>query len=178
MSKPNKKIKLEKTLSSTRKKLLELANSLGELYEAGMKTYSVCGTSTKSDKEFFLARYEYQKIKKLEAQKLIKLKKRGDELLFKITNDGNIELLKTKIISSKNELPEGQVCVVMFDIPEDIKSVRVSLRKLLKDAGFYMVHKSVWETRYDVVDDMYDFVETLNTPEYIEVYRAWPTRRR
>ncbi|MFH1632166.1 MAG: CRISPR-associated endonuclease Cas2 [bacterium] len=121
-------------------------------------------------------RAEYLRMKRLERQKFIKLKREGDELWYKLTNIGYEEALKLKIVNKKDELPEGEFCVVTFDIPEDIREVRYALRALLKKAGFMMEQKSVWESNVDVVFELQEFVYLLKADKYVTVYRAMKLR--
>ncbi len=159
-------------MDKTKKLALLLLESVGDLYEGGMGTYKGYNRLPKQEIEYIRMRSEYKRLKQLERRKKVKLKKKGDEILFRFTEAGIISVLKTRIINCEIPLMEGEVCIVVFDIPEDIKSVRSALRSLLKQAGFYMIQKSVWEGDKEVVDDFRLLVHILKADEYIRVYRA------
>lgn len=164
-------------ISPTKKVLLEIANTLGEFYETGSRSYRPF-RYPKASREDVEELARYRRLKQLEARKLIKIIKKGDELQYNLTENGKFEVLKARIIDCKDELPEGNVCVVMFDVPESIRKVRASIRTLLKQAGFYQVHRSVWETDKDVAYDFQKFVELLDADDFVEVYMGLPLRRR
>jgi len=114
----------------------------------------------------------YQALKRLEKRKAIELKKEGEQLLVKLTDSGFAEALKMKILSCEEELPSFEACMVVFDVPEDLKDVRNMFRRLLKQAGFFMVQRSVWETTHDVVNELDELVTTMKAEKYILVYRV------
>lgn len=162
--------------NKTSKILLSLLKELGNFYEGGMNSYRGYHHLPKQEREFFKDRKEYMRLKALERAKKIKLRKVGDEIMYQFTQDGVIKALKNRIISCEALLPEGEVCIVVFDIPEDIATVRKMLRRLLKKAGFYMIQRSVWEIDKEVVDDLRFLFRLLKVEKYVRVYRALEVR--
>ncbi|MFH1766971.1 MAG: CRISPR-associated endonuclease Cas2, partial [Patescibacteria group bacterium] len=80
--------------------------------------------------------------------------------------------LKSRIITKSKMMPDGDFCLVVFDVPEDIRKVRWAFRRLLKKADFYQVQKSVWESDREVVEELRELVKQLKAEQYIRVYRA------
>jgi len=75
-------------------------------------------------------------------------------------------------MSSDNKLPDGRECLVSFDVPEHVRNVRWHIRRLLKNAGFEMVHKSLWKSKSDVVKDFVELIGYLGIQDWIKVYVA------
>ncbi len=109
-------------------------------------------------------------------RQLIQTKKQGDKILNNLTKEGVIELLRARIISCDRQLPEGEICMVVFDVPEDIRRVRDSFRSLLKLLDFRMTQKSVWEGDLDVVDDLRVLIDLIGAQKFVRVYRALDVR--
>lgn len=128
------------------------------------------------DPEHQLAEENYQRerefrrrAKYLRHKKFIKTKKTEAGLLFELTTQGREELLR-RLVLERPELPDGHVCLVVYDIPLDAGSGRDALRYFLKRIGFDQVQKSVWQTTKDVVVEVLDFVHTAELEKWIEVY--------
>jgi CRISPR-associated endonuclease Cas2 len=114
----------------------------------------------------------YQRMKDLERRKVIALKREGQRIIMDLNQDGYVLSLKAKILSCEKELPDYAACLVVFDLPEDMKNLRTEFRSLLKRAGFYMVQRSVWEITKDVICPLEDLVDELKLQQYILVYRV------
>ena len=117
-------------------------------------------------------RRTYQAIKRIERQGKWKVKREGDRLAVQLTTDGHVDALKKSIISSKKQLPEWEVCLVVFDVPEDIRWLRSEFRELLKRADFYPIQRSVWEGEKDVVEELFALIDVLKVEKYLRIYRA------
>ncbi|MFH1767403.1 MAG: hypothetical protein ABH826_04970 [Patescibacteria group bacterium] len=116
-------------------------------------------------------RYERKRaLMSLEKQKFVRSVKRGNEIFYKLTDRGWQQKLKNNLLTKKTLLPKGSVCFVSFDIPESTSHVRRALRLLLAKAEFYQVHRSVWEGRRDIVQDLKKFVRALKSGDWIHVY--------
>ena len=113
---------------------------------------------------------EHRRVKMLEKKRLIKLRKVGDRIEYKLTNDGWHETLKLRIMSSEAKLPEGELCIVTFDIPEDIRNVRDTFRYVLKKAKFKQSQRSVWTSNRDVARELAELAKALRAQKYIHIY--------
>ena len=49
-------------------------------------------------------------------------------------------------------LPEGINCIVIFDIPEDVRHIRKQLGTFLESASFIRIQRSVWISNVDAGD--------------------------
>ncbi|PIX61923.1 CRISPR-associated endonuclease Cas2 [Candidatus Uhrbacteria bacterium CG10_big_fil_rev_8_21_14_0_10_41_26] len=165
-------------VSRTAQVLVDLFNDV-DFFLANGRQYGQCGRSLEEMREIKNAverRERNHAIYRAKQQKLIKTQKEGDKIYQYLTKKGAVSLLKSKIILEKQTLPEGEICFVIFDIPEDIKHVRDTFRKLLKDIGFRMTQRSVWEGDLDIVDDLRSLVDIMNAQKYIRVYHALDIR--
>lgn len=106
-----------------------------------------------------LLKYGYPFVKEVEAERerariraaVFRLKKRRAILeiknrrqrAFKLTILGE-EILRIKKQEPPPELPDDQVTIVSFDIPETESKARQSFRRALKASGFTKLHASCW----------------------------------
>ncbi|MFC1787811.1 hypothetical protein ACFLZY_01170 [Patescibacteria group bacterium] len=110
--------------------------------------------------------------KELIEQKLIEERQIGDEMICVLTKKGVFEALRQRIVYCDQYLPQGQRIVVTFDIPENLRDVRQSFRRLLKQAGFSYIHLSVWESQKSIMEDLAQLVKALDCDRWIRVYYA------
>jgi DNA-binding transcriptional regulator PaaX len=103
-------------------------------------------------------------IQRLEKEGLISFKKNDRETL-QITASGRkaLELLKrgtraTHIVADRKQKWDGKWHMVTFDIPEAQRSVRDSLRYLLKGHHWFQIQKSIWVYPYESSD----FIEQIS----------------
>lgn len=117
-------------------------------------------------------RREFQKrVSYLRRKKLIKTKKTEAGLLYELSDEGRLDLMK-RLVSEKDILANGDVCLVMYDVPRTGNLGRDALRYFLKRIGFSQVQHSVWETDKDVVQEVKEFVKTAKITDWVVVYLA------
>ncbi len=162
----------KRVLTKTGELLLGLANGLGNAMESGWSVYRVSPIASARrdgyDGDPFWD--EYRRLKALEKKRVVKLKRSGRKIEYRITNDGWHETLKLRILTSEALLPEGEVCMVAFDIPEDIANVRRTFRYLLRRAKFRQVQRSVWVSNRDITRELAELVKVLRVEKYVRVY--------
>jgi FPC/CPF motif-containing protein YcgG len=71
-------------------------------------------------------------------------------------------------------LPKGARLMVIFDIPEDMATIRAKFRRVLKCWNFRQVQKSVWVTPYDHKNNIKEVITEFNLGDYIELYECSP----
>jgi len=71
-----------------------------------------------------------------------RLTKRGEEVFA-------LEQEKRSLQSTTKKRWDGQWRMVIFDIPESRRLVRVHLRSVMQEVGFYKLQNSVWVFPYD-----------------------------
>ena len=69
-------------------------------------------------------------------------------------------------------LNPGEYVLVSFDVPEEYAFKRRQLRSLLKELKFVQQQKSVWVSRLDYGDMIWELVRDLGLHEYVRIYRA------
>ncbi|MFH1405518.1 MAG: hypothetical protein ABIH21_05525 [Patescibacteria group bacterium] len=167
--------------SLTRKVLDELIGSLDDFFTTGFNPIGVAKFGGVQE----LKRVQYLRGKKLEAQnrrrkkqalerlqhqEYIRLKQKGHELFFQLTDKGVQHALKDKLLNNKKKLPHGQRCYVSFDIPEHSRHVRDELRWLLKRAEFIKIHQSLWSSDNNVVDELVELIKAFNVQDWIHIF--------
>ena len=107
----------------------------------------------------------------LRRKKLIQTKKVEGRLFVELSKEGQVKLRK-ETMKERPKLPDGFICLVLFDFPVDARRGRNSFRAFLKKAGFTQVQKSVWKSDLDVIDDVRDFVKSAKIQTWVEVFLA------
>lgn len=93
-------------------------------------------------------------LRDLHKRRYVNIQFRDDGAIVKLTQRGAMTKLMETLGGITTELPMGNFCYVVFDIPERHRGFRRNLTQLLKHAGFERLQKSVWRTRRDVVRGM------------------------
>lgn len=91
----------------------------------------------------------------------IRLTKYGKELLRKVQVDG------VKIPRKSDKKWDGVWHLVCYDIPEDYKSERDTLRKKLVESGFAKIQLSLWAYPYNCKEEIAVISENLNIAQYV-----------
>lgn len=108
----------------------------------------------------------------LKKRKIINIKKSGNETIIELTEKGKNKKFKydlNNLTISKLEKWDEKWRFLMFDIPESKKSARETLRKKLKQLGFFQFQKSVWIYPYPCEQEI-DFIsEAFTIASYINL---------
>ena len=110
-----------------------------------------------------------REIRRLEKRKLVKIDKVADKYEVRLSDQGLLEVLRQKIHQT-DSLPEGQDCIVLFDIPETKRKLRDGLRRLLKETGFFFIQRSVWMSPFDAGEVLAQFFEFIGNESWVRVY--------
>ncbi|MBI5794333.1 hypothetical protein HZA87_04625 [Candidatus Uhrbacteria bacterium] len=105
----------------------------------------------------------------LKRKKLIKTKKIERRLFVELSNQGRLELM-TESMQEHPRLPDGYVCLVLYDVPVDAKSGRDAFRYFLKNIGFEQEQQSVWKTDRDVLKEVKEFVISARLQKWVTIY--------
>ncbi len=169
---------MQERLSDTKEFFQDVLYLFGVFLSSGYSTPPRYACDRESFRRFM---QEHEKIKAqkliydLKKQKLIQIQQKGDEVVFELTQKGRVAAIKQQILSTKAVLPNGQVCLVTFDIPENVSKVRYLFRRFLKQVGFKFVHLSVWECKLDVIESLKNLVKELEITRWVKVYKAEST---
>ncbi len=139
-------------------------------------SYPCSGTGVRAmAREFDFYRKRKAKINHLELEYqliergLIEILEKGDRIEFQLTKKGLVQSLKDRILLEQNELFDDEYCLIIFDIPEDVRKTRDLFRKYLKKAGFVQIQKSIWGTRKAVTDEMRQLLDEIGIGEWAKV---------
>lgn len=114
---------------------------------------------------------------------IIKMRRKGmietvftnGRLTARLTERGRLEYLKLKLVEAE-ELAEGRVCVIVFDIPEKESRIRKLLRNFLSGNYFILIQKSVWISRFDVAKTMSKLIVFLELEDWVRVFESREVR--
>lgn len=145
--------------AGTRAFFKELHKYLDEKQKTGAKKYE---TTQLSQSLYYLKKRKMIKVKKLNnGETRIELTERGRKRKMQY----DFENLKIKNVESW----DGKWRIIMFDIPEEKRQARDSLRHKLANLGFEQFQRSVWIYPYPCQDEI-DFVsEYYKIGEYINL---------
>ncbi|MEK7568830.1 MAG: CRISPR-associated endonuclease Cas2 [Patescibacteria group bacterium] len=88
----------------------------------------------------------------LKRRGLIKMERRGGEVFVALTDKGRKEALLNNLEFGKfdkHKKWDGKWRIVLFDIPENKRTARKALNKLLRNAGCFHYQKSVFITPFE-----------------------------
>ena len=115
---------------------------------------------------------ERRSIKRLHRRRLLTIERQGADLEVVLTGAGWEEVLRRRILSCEETLPNSEYCIVAFDIPQHARTQRDMFRYFLKSAGFCCLQMSVWYTGLDVVDELLLLIRHANYPFKVAVFRS------
>jgi hypothetical protein len=103
---------------------------------------------------------------------LIKAKKeKNGSVSVYLTQEGFLEFLKLLIIESDN-LPEGEVTIVVFDVPEEFRKQRDLLSRFFENGAFFRIQKSVWICPFDCADILDVLFYCFGIKKWTKIYLA------
>lgn len=99
--------------------------------------------------------YQYKSaLGRLAAKGCIVFVEKGGKCYARITEKGErmLQMETEKVAIAKKRRWDRRWRIVIFDIPERRKSVRVSIRRFMQEYGFVRLQDSVWVYPYDCED--------------------------
>ena len=169
----------KKALSIAEKVLLELVEQYEDMEYMRTHSYSVLGRDVRS------ARYENeagqrlheikmrrQAIKRLAEQKYIRLRREGDKVIYELTQNGKVRVIKTAMIYCDDYFLDKRICLYLLISPKRPEDARMAFRRFLKSVGFKFVQGSVWSIKKNIVGEMEAIIVQLKIRRWVEVYEA------
>lgn len=160
-------------MSQTLELLKDLAHMTGMAMSSGRHMPSTAMLSRHSYNRIMEKRKRYESnrlVRELKRQKLATIKEKGDKIIVSFTDKAKFRLLKNEVRYAADFLPGKKICIVSFDIPEHVRASRDVLRAFLKEADFEQVHRSVWRTKYDVIQPLKVLIKNLEIGDWVKVY--------
>ncbi len=95
---------------------------------------------------------------------------------WKVTDKGyrRLKELVPKYLEPEERQWNGDIYLVMFDIPENLKRSRQKLRNTLSDIGFRMIQESVWMGFSDPTDLLEEDLKLWEIDEFVLFTKATP----
>ncbi len=143
------------------------ANHLFDLWTGDSRTRKSMGCEKTYQSKKARLRY-------LKEKKLIAVKKKEDKVIVELTKKGDRERKKRRK-NKASKLPVNQVCLVTYDIPTTANKARDAFRFFLKKLGFKKINQSVWQTEFNVIDEVLGFVRKAKIGEWVCVFVAAKT---
>jgi len=166
---------MSESLIDTKEFLLDMLHLFGVFLTSGYSTPPSYICDRESYYRFMQQHKEIEARKlvyKMKQQRLLNIQIKGNEVILELTEKGRLEAFKRQILNTQDELPDGKVCLISFDIPEHIRKTRNTFRNFLKKVGFKAVHQSTWGNQLDLVKPMSSLVKYLGISKWVKVYLA------
>ena len=112
----------------------------------------------------------YKTLKRLEKQRIVEIREKGDKAIITITEKGKKRLLKYNIDNIKIKIPkkwDKKWRIVSFDIPERQKNAREALRRKLKELDFFPLQKSLFIFPYPCKNEVDFIVEIFQIENFV-----------
>lgn len=110
----------------------------------------------------------YNTIDRVRKQGWLEKKVVEDKIFYSITAKGRVKQLVFKLRTSQKQKGE-QSTILIFDIPEEKRSSRNFLRRLLKQMKFTSIQKSVLVAPYILPQEFYDLLKELKLLDFVKV---------
>lgn len=92
-----------------------------------------------------------------------------DEITIKLTDTGRTALLLT---DDTVENWDGKWRIVVFDIPEQKRIIRNLFRRNLKKWGFKGLQKSVWISKKNVTEKLFQYIKDVGVERWVWVFES------
>lgn len=112
-----------------------------------------------------------QIVKRLSDQELISFREGREDTIVTLTEKGKLKALKFNIDNLKIAEPvrwDGKWRIVLFDIPESKKAGRETLRRKLKELGFYQFQKSAFIHPFECKDEVSFIRANFEIKDYVK----------
>jgi hypothetical protein len=109
---------------------------------------------------YYLQMQGYIKVKAIEGVKGMMLTPKGSERVLQI---------KRKL-KEKKKRKDKKWIMIIFDIPEEKKRLRESLRAALVDLEYQQLQKSVWVCAYDVYEETEEAIRYHQIMAYVKIF--------
>ena len=102
----------------------------------------------------------------------VQIFEKNNQKFIKLTKKGELKLLFEKSKLNKPKEWDGKWRLLMFDIPEGSRKKRNQIRRLLKQAGFSILQKSVFISPYPLNREAVNFLKESGLIEFIRMMRV------
>jgi phenylacetic acid degradation operon negative regulatory protein len=113
-------------------------------------------------------------ISRMSKQGWVESEKQGNKSYYFLSEQGvtRIEEAANRIFKLKPEKWDGKWRVLMYTIPEEIRSVRDELRKELIWSGFGTFSNSCWVSPNNLASQVNELIKKYDIKEYIDFFEA------
>ncbi len=113
-------------------------------------------------------------ISRMSRQGWIKSRKEGNKSYYSMTEQGlkRLEEAAKRIYKLQSEPWDGKWRILVYTIPEEIRSVRDELRQELIWSGFGMLANSCWVTPLDLKEQVFDILQRYDATDFVDFFEA------
>jgi DNA-binding transcriptional regulator PaaX len=123
-------------------------------------------------REQISAKHFNNAINQLHKSNWIEKKRYKDDTFYQLTKRGEIKQILLNL-KKYSRIRSDRATIVIFDIPEQKRTYRNAVRRLLKDMDFTMLQKSVFITPNSLPDLFYDYLREMKLLEYFQFVEGW-----
>lgn len=115
----------------------------------------------------------YATIARLSKYGFITKKRKNGQLSIKLTSKGVVKLQRIVWKTGKHKkMKTKELCLVIFDIPEERRKMRDLFRKCLYELGFYRLQKSVFISYFDVCQEIKELVKSCELEKHVKILKG------
>lgn len=111
---------------------------------------------------------------RLKKRNLIQTERRGRQILFTLTGEGEkeAEKIRLKLEMTKSKPWDGKWRIIVFDVPEKLRGKRDLLRRELINFGFKQLQKSVWAYPHSLPQEFTDLWEEIGILRHCIIFET------
>ncbi len=113
-------------------------------------------------------------ISRMNKQGWVQAEKQGNKSYYSLTERGEVRMEEAanRIFKLKPEQWDGKWRILMYSIPEEIRSIRDELRKELVWSGFGTLSTSTWISPNNLEKQVQSLIDKYDIKEYVDFFIA------
>ena len=117
-------------------------------------------------------RYYHDTIRQMKKRGVVEVFEKQGKKFVKLTHKGQLETLLYGLRSEEKHRWDGKWRMVIFDIPEESRSKRDMIRRLLKRGGFVKLQQSVFISPFKLQRKAIEYLKKTHLIEFIRIIRV------
>lgn len=132
--------------------------------------YGFCGLDDMREENAW--KQKQAALRQMRRQNILNYRYVEDRVEIALTKKGAEEALRLKILNAL-VLEDGTNCIVVFDIPERLRKVRIELGKFLDSVGFLRIQRSVFISPFAVASFLAELFQVAGlSRSHVRIYYA------
>lgn len=109
-------------------------------------------------------------LRELRKKKWIDAKTRGKQVIVRVSSDGVVAALKSRILSTSRKIGVGVKCLMSYDFPVGSDKARKVWTRLIKHLGLKQEQQSLYSTEFDVGLELKALAKAVGAERWVRVF--------